>query len=221
MNQDPKSSCKGSKQGLITIGKRAPSAPGEATEATRRDFLSLMGFNLAVAGLAGCRAPVQHAIPLPVASDELVPGVSNWYATTCGGCPSACSLVVKHRDGRPIKIEGNQESKLFGGGTCATGQATVLSLYDEARLRGPMWRGQPARWKDVDPQIVKSLEAARASKGSVVLLSGTINSPSMLQIIAEWRRHYPRFRHVSYDALSSSAMRSANALTFGQAAIPH
>jgi len=86
-------------------------APGDIppAEATRRDFLALMGFTLGAASLAGCRAPVQHAIPLLESSDQIVPGVANYYATTCGGCPSACSLLVKQRDGRCIKIEGKDD----------------------------------------------------------------------------------------------------------------
>src|SRR5919198_5744024 len=123
---------------------------GEAVSAredvTRRDFLSLMGFSLAAATVAACRAPVQKAIPLLVGSDQVVPGNASYYATTCGGCPSSCSVLVKQRDGRPIKVEGNPQSALFGGGTCATGQATVLSLYDDDRLRGPRWRGEPISW---------------------------------------------------------------------------
>jgi hypothetical protein len=55
-------------------------------ETTRRDVLSLMGFSLGAIGLGGCRAPVQHAVPLTAASTEMVPGVPNLYATTCGGC---------------------------------------------------------------------------------------------------------------------------------------
>ena len=147
--------CKGSKANLVRIGEPAgpvywksveelrngarPSSefpgglPGNSqrqpAEDTRRDFLSLMGFTFAAAGLAGCRAPVENAVPLLVGSDQIVPGVSNWYATTCGGCPSACTLLVKQRDGRPIKIEGNDRSSLFGGGTCATGQADPCSHH--------------------------------------------------------------------------------------------
>src|SRR4051794_25645383 len=162
-----KPSCKKPKDQLVQIGEPAvpmywksveelhhgPHFTGEfpgglpsgstSKAATRRDFLALMGFTIAAAGLSGCRAPVQHAIPLLVGSDQLVPGVSNWYATTCRGCASSCSLLVKQRDGRPIKIEGNAESSIFGSGTCATGQATVLSLYDDERLRGPLWHGSP------------------------------------------------------------------------------
>jgi MoCo/4Fe-4S cofactor protein with predicted Tat translocation signal len=191
------------------------------TGTTRRDFLSLMGFTLAAAGLSGCRAPVQNAIPLLVGSDQFVPGVANWYATTCRGCTASCSLLVKQRDGRPIKIEGNAESQLFGGGTCATGQATVLSLYDDERLRGPLWQGQPASWSEVDRHVIESLQAAEAGSHSIALLSGTITSPSTRAILSEWRARYANFVHVEYDATSLSAMRAANKESFGLAVVPH
>lgn len=198
-----------------------PAANGSGKDPTRRDFLALMGFSLAAAGLAGCRAPVQNAIPLLVGSDQIIPGVSNWYATTCGGCASSCSLLVKQRDGRPIKIEGNSDSPLFGGGTCATGQATVLSLYDDARLRAPLWHGDAASWEEIDQHVAESLKAAREQKRSVVLLSKTITSPSTLEIIDQFRKTNPNFRHVMYDAVSMSGLRTANAASFGQAVVPH
>ena len=132
---------KGKRQaGEFPGGLPAPNS-GSVLQASRRDFLALMGFSLAAAGLSGCRALVQNAIPLIAGSDQIIPGVSNYYATVCRGCASACTLLVKQRDGRPIKIEGNAESSIFGNGTCATGQATVLSLYDDARLRSPQWKG--------------------------------------------------------------------------------
>src|ERR671931_2888727 len=102
---------------------------------SRRDFLARLGFALAASALASCsRAPVEKAIPFLNKPEEVTPGVASWYATTCAGCGSGCALLVKTRDGRPIKVEGNDKSEIFGG-TCATGQATVLSLYDGDRLR--------------------------------------------------------------------------------------
>src|SRR5258708_14825716 len=239
---EAKSSCKGPKEQLVQIGEPAywksveevQKGPGERggvrgglpagssrPEATRRDFLALMGFSLAAVGIAGCRAPVQNAIPFLVGSDQIIPGVSNWYATTCRGCASSCSLLVKQRDGRPIKIEGNSASAIFGSGTCATGQATVLSLYDDERLRGPLWHGQPVKWDEIDQHVLESLSAVRASQRQVVLLSGTLTSPSTKEIIAEWSKRDPNFRQVVYDAVSLSAMRAANAQSFSQSAIPH
>src|SRR5437899_1548589 len=197
-----------------------PGGSGKSS-ATRRDFLAMAGFGVAAAALAGCRAPVQNAIPLLVGSDEIIPGVANHYATTCRGCASSCSLLVKQRDGRPIKIEGNSSSTLFGGGTCATGQATVLSLYDDGRLRGPLWRGKATSWEEIDRQVASALHAARAANSKVVLLSQTINSPSTLAIIRDWSASEQNFRHVTYDPVSFSAIREANAQSFGAAVVPH
>src|SRR5215831_1039980 len=188
---------------------------------TRRDFLSLMGFTLAAAALGGCRAPVEYAVPSMAGSDQITPGVASWYATTCGACPSACSLLAKQRDGRPIKIEGNDRSTLFGGGTCATGQAALLSLYDNERLREPHWHGRPIRWQQLDEQVTDSFGTARRQGRQIVLLSSTLNSPSTLEIIGDWARQFPNFRHVVYDAVSLSALRAANAECFGRAVVPH
>ena len=234
-----KPSCKKPKDQLVQIGQAQQPAywksveelhhgpaftgefPGGLSSTTRRDFLAMMGFTLAAAGLTGCRAPVQHAIPMLVGTDQLVPGISNYYATTCRGCASSCSLLVKQRDGRPIKIEGNAESAIFGGGTCATGQATVLSLYDDERLRGPLWHGQPVRWEEIDTEVLAGLKAAEAAKREIVLLSETITSPSTRAIISEWRTRYAKFSHVEYDPISLSAMRAANQQSFGRAVVPH
>jgi anaerobic selenocysteine-containing dehydrogenase len=210
--------CSGGDQPLLQIAKRRPVT---AEAASRRDFLSLMGFSVTAASVAACRAPVQHAIPLPVASDQLIPGVANHYATTCGGCGAACALLVKQRDGRPIKIEGNDRSKLTGGGTCASGQATVLSLYDDERLHGPVLRGRPVSWKEMDEEVTRALAGAGAERKKVVLLSGTINSPSTRALIARWGQRQPRFQHVTYEPVSHSALREATRRTFGAAVIPH
>ncbi len=216
--------CKGTahQDHLVRIGPRRTAAPtraADAGDATRRDFLSLVGFSVAAAGLAACRAPEQKAIPLPIAPEDLVPGVPRRYATTCGGCASACHLLVTQRDGRPIKIEGNGDSALFGGATCATGQATVLSLYDGERLRGPLWQGRPATWKEIDARVLAALGAVR--DGAIVLLSSTVTSPSLREIVARWGRRFPGFRHVVHDPVSASGLRAASARSFGRALIPH
>jgi len=199
----------------LTFWRERPEADG-----SRRDFLTRLGFTLAASALAGCsRGPVQQAIPFLNKPEEITPGVASWYATTCGGCSSACALLAKTRDGRPIKIEGNAESRLFGGGACAAGQATVLSLYDPDRARGPQWRGQPTTWAAIDREIQPRLNAA--ARRRVVLLSGTITSPSTRALIAEWSSQSPHFSHVVYDAVSFSGLREATRRAFGVAAVPH
>jgi Fe-S-cluster-containing dehydrogenase component len=200
-------------------GQRALT--GEPPAASRRDFLTIAGFSVAAAAISACsRGRVQKAIPFVTQPEEMTPGVPNYYATTCGGCMAACSLLVKTRDGRPIKIEGNGESPVFGGGTCAVGQATVLSLYDEDRLRGPLWHSRPVSWQEIDAVIGDRLTDAAAARCRVVLLSRSNRGPATAHLIDEWTSR-PGFTHVTYDAIPAAGLRRATKAAFGVDGLPH
>ncbi|HEV7519208.1 MAG TPA: TAT-variant-translocated molybdopterin oxidoreductase, partial [Thermoanaerobaculia bacterium] len=194
-----------------TLWETAGETAGEAEGGeSRRDFLKLMGFSLGAATLASCTPiPERKAVPLVDQPEGLVPGVASWYATTCGGCAAGCGLLVKVRDGRPIKVEGNPSSPLSGGGTCAVGQATVLSLYDDQRLRGPLLGGRAATWPEVDAFVAGRLAAVAARQGRIVLLTGTVTSPATRQLIGEWLARHPGARHVVYEPVSQAALRLA------------
>src|SRR6516162_7420227 len=129
---------------------------------SRRDFLRLAGFALAGTALAGCqRAPVQRALPLLDQPEGNVAGRAYHYASVCGGCSAGCGLLVKNRDGRPIKLEGNPEHPLSRGGLCAAGQASLLGLYDRHRLREPLREGRTVSWAEVDQAVRGQLQALR------------------------------------------------------------
>src|SRR6516162_9301199 len=172
----------------------------------RRDFLKAAGFTVGVAVATGCsRAPIQKAIPLLSQPEEIIPGRSLFYASTCAGCSASCGLIAKVRDGRPIKLEGNPEHPLSRGGLCASGQASILNLYDSHRLKGPLREGQPSTWTEIDQQIRAQLETIRASNGALRILSGTISSPTLRAEIQKFLASFRNARHIVYDALSSSA----------------
>src|SRR5262249_2621540 len=117
--------------------------------------------------------------------------------------------------------EGNPEAPLFGGGTCAAGQATVLSLYDGQRLRQPHWHGTPVSWQEIDETIESQLRTAMASRGRVVLLSRTVNGPATRSIVAGWSAGCAGFRHIMRESASCSAIRHAHETCFKQAVVPH
>jgi molybdopterin-containing oxidoreductase family iron-sulfur binding subunit len=187
----------------------------------RRDFLKYLGFSTAAATIAAsCEMPVRKAVPYLQRPDDLIPGVSNYYASTYVNGGDAIAVVVKQRDGRPIKIEGNESSSITKGGTNAQAQASVLDLYDNTRLRYPMQK-DGSDFKEVTSfdSFDKMVGTAIAGK-TVVLLTATVNSPSTQQIISEFLAKYPNSRHVEYDAVSYSGMLLANEATYGKKAIP-
>jgi MoCo/4Fe-4S cofactor protein with predicted Tat translocation signal len=185
----------------------------------RRDFLKYMGFSTAAAALAAsCEMPVRKSIPFLHKPDDMIPGVSNYYASTYINDGDAVPVVVKQREGRPIKIEGNDLSSLTNGGTSAQCQSSVLDLYDTTRLRYPRAGGKEATFEVIDKMIAGDL-AANAGK-PVVLLTSSITSPSTKQIISEFLGKYPGSRHVQYDAVSYSGLILANESSYSKKAIP-
>jgi len=204
----------------LPLGK-VITEPEMGLTANRRDFLKFMGFSVSAATLAACTTtPVKKVIPYIIKPIEIDPGVANYYATTCSGCAANCSLIVKTREGRPIKIEGNPESSFNRGGVCSVGQGTVLSLYDSGRMANPTKDKKDITWQDLDKEVLEKLKAVAASGGQIRILTGTVNSPSTLAVIKEFIAKYPTAKHVSYDAVSSSALIEANRQAFGKAVVP-
>ncbi|RYY44170.1 MAG: 4Fe-4S dicluster domain-containing protein, partial [Chitinophagaceae bacterium] len=190
----------------------------------RRDFLKYLGFSTAAAALAAsCSTPVKKSVPYLNRPDDVTPGIANYYASTFVNGGDAIPVVVKQRDGRPIKIEGNELSSVTKGGTNAQAQASVLDLYDPTRLRHPLQKNG-SDFKEVTSfdAFDKMVAAAVAGLGGkpVVLLTSTINSPSTLQVITEFLAKYPGSRHVQYDAVSYSGLILANELSYGKKALP-
>lgn len=187
----------------------------------RRDFLKYLGFSTAAAAIAAsCEVPVRKAVPFLKRPESVIPGVANYYASTYVNGGDVISVVVKQRDGRPIKIEGNELSSITKGGTTAQAQASVLDLYDNTRLRYPMQKdGKDFKEVTGFDAFDKMVGAAITGK-SVAILTGTVNSPTTLQIINEFLAKYPGSRHVQYDAVSYSGMLQANEACYGKKAIP-
>jgi MoCo/4Fe-4S cofactor protein with predicted Tat translocation signal len=187
--------------------------------APRRDFLKYLGFSTAAAAIAAsCEIPVKKAIPFANKPEDIVPGLAYWYATTFVQDGEAISVLAKVRDGRPIKIEGNELSPITEGGTSARVQASVLDLYDTARLRFPTIDGKEVTLEALDKGVANALTGLGGAP--LVLLTATINSPTTLQVINQFLAKYPGSRHVMYDPISYSGLLQANESTYGKRAIP-
>jgi MoCo/4Fe-4S cofactor protein with predicted Tat translocation signal len=191
-----------------------------SSQTNRRDFLKVLGFSVTAASLAACEAPVRKAIPYLNKPEEITPGVANYYASTYWDGQDFGGIVVKTREGRPIKVDGNELCPVSMGGSSARMQASVLSLYDSARLRNPMKGGKDADWNSIDTEVKGKLAAIAAAGGSIRILTSTIISPSMKAALAEFSVKYPGTQVISYDAVSQKAIADAHLASHGKAMLP-
>ena len=192
----------------------------DLNSASRRDFLKTFGFSIAAASLvASCKRPIDKAIPYLVKPDEINPGMASYYASSYFEGNEYGSIIVKVRDGRPIKIEGNTLSSISQGGTSARVQASVLNLYDDARFKGPSKSGQEITWEKADEEIIAQLATLKSQGGKVVLLSSTIISPSTRDVIRKFAEKQSNVEWIQYDPVSASGILEANKKSFGTAFI--
>ncbi|TSD62940.1 4Fe-4S dicluster domain-containing protein [Inquilinus sp. KBS0705] len=194
------------------------SGGGLSSKTPRRDFLKALGFGVGAVTLAACqKVPVHKSIPYLIKPEEVTPGVANYYSSTYDGS----AILVKTREGRPIKVEGNPNDLLGKGGLSAQAQASVLDLYDNSRVKDPMLNGTDAGWAQLDSYVKNQLAAVKASGKKIRLVTSTIHSPSTLAVITDFIAAYPTTKHVSYDAVSYTGIIQANQNSFGKAVLPH
>lgn len=193
----------------------------------RRDFLKMMGFSISAAAIASsCKIPVKKAIPYVFNLDqssripELMPGVADYFASSYAEGGDFASILVKTRENRPIKIEGNTAAPLTKGGTTARAQASVLGLYDVARLTQPKKKGESITWEQADAEISEKLTKIAAAGGKIVILTNTNYSLATSKALDTFKAKYPTTEVVTYDPISLYAIRKANQVTLGSAVIP-
>ena len=198
-------------------GRTATEGPG----LHRRDFLRMTGFAIGATATVGCsRGKEREVVPYLVAPEEVVPGRAYWYATVCGACPAGCGALAKALDGRPVKLEGNPGHPISGGGLCAIGQASVLSLYDSQRLRAPLRKRERSDWLSVDTELAAEFDRLASEGGRVRFLTDSTLGPSERAAIERFLSRYSDSRLVSYDPLSLSAIADSHEQTHGRRVLP-
>lgn len=200
----------------------AQGASFGSAQTGRRDFLKYLGFSISAATVAAsCEIPLKRAIPYVTKPDDMVPGVANYYASSFVQGGDYCSVLVKTREGRPIKIEGNQLSAVTNGGTSARAQASVLGLYDTYRLRAPQLKNseghfETSTWQQIDELVAGALKP----ESKVAILTHSILSPTEKQVLKDFQTKFPNTTVTTYDPVSSAAILKAHELMYGVAMVP-
>src|SRR5438874_3280094 len=177
-------------------------------------MMMLLGASLSLAGLAGCRRPVEEIVPYVAAPEEIVPGIPRYYATTMPFRRSAYGLIVESHEGRPTKIEGNPAHPSTLGASSSRVQASVLGLHDPDRSKSAMVKGAQKSWSDFVAAWGQMSQAHAADGGAgLAVLSESFSSPTLARLASELHARYPTSQWATYDAVSDetrlAGLRSA------------
>jgi molybdopterin-containing oxidoreductase family iron-sulfur binding subunit len=186
------------------LEREFPEGASELPEGvTRREMMMLLGASLSLAGLAGCRRPVEEIVPYVTAPEDIVPGIPRYYATTMPFGRSAYGLIVESHEGRPTKIEGNPSHPSTLGASSSRVQGSVLSLYDPDRSQSVTLKGERKSWNDFVTAWGPLSEAHAADGGAgLAIISESFSSPSLARLVSELRARYPKLQWATYDAIS-------------------
>lgn len=169
----------------------------------RRDFLKLGGAAAIFSMIACGSRPEEKIIPYVHQQEEIILGQPNYYASTCGECPAACGVVIKSREGKPIKMEGNPDHPLNHGKLCARGQASLLNLYDPDRLRHPVKIGEDGTQTQItfDGADAEIIEQLKNNSRRVVLLTGAWHGPAREELVRKFLSTFDYSQYMEFEAL--------------------
>jgi molybdopterin-containing oxidoreductase family iron-sulfur binding subunit len=194
-----------------------PEGAAEAPEGiSRRAMLGLMSATLSLSGLAACRRPVEKIVPYVQAPEDMLPGIPLRYATTMPFRGSALGLLVASDEGRPTKIEGNEQHPSTLGSSNVWAQNAIYDLYDPDRSRAVLQAGAEKTWKDfVDYWSTLHAEhEARGGDGLAILLEPS-TSPTEARLVAALRARFPHARVVGYSPLGDENQHAGLRVAMG------
>ncbi len=200
------------------LHREFPQGASEMNNAwSRRNFLTLMGASMALAGLAGCRRPEEKIVPYVRRPEEIIPGKPLFYATTMPMGDSAVGVVVESHEGRPTKIEGNKLHPSSKGRSSAQMQAAILDLYDPDRSQYIQHRGSKKEWKDFVSFWQEQFKAFEENKGEgLAILSEPFSSPTLSALHREFLKKFPKASWVCWEPVSNENIINGVSIALGE-----
>jgi len=201
------------------LHREFPKHASEWTDnASRRDFLKIMGASLALAGLGACtRQPMEAIVPYVKQPNNVVPGKPLFYATAMPLGAYGTGLLVESHEGRPTKIEGNPQHPSSLGGTDVLNQSSVLTMYDPDRSQTNTYLLEMRTWPDLLSSLRAPIQAEKAKGGAGLrVLSGATSSPSFVAQMQELLKTYPQAKWYQWEAVNRDSVYAGAQMAFGQ-----
>ena len=188
------------------------------TGISRRSFFKAAAASLALAGLSACtKQPIHEILPYVKQPENLVLGEPLYYATAMLLGGYATGVLVKSREGHPIKVDGNPEHPASLGGSSVWMQASILDLYDPDRSQAVTHRGDVSTWSAFLSELARLSRRHEADQGAGLrFLIETSTSPTLEALLQDLLRRYPKAKAHQFDPVSRDNVRAGAQVAFGE-----
>lgn len=210
-----------SKQREFLDGVTDEFNPDKLKDISRRKFLALSAATLAITTTA-CKNYRDKGAIVPYNSlpEDTILGIPNFYASTCTACSNHCGILIKTREGRPIKVDGNPDNKSSQGKICSIGQANILNLYHPERYKKPLRKNgnkySEVSWESALYEITNLLNNSKKDQKEIAILTPLVFSPTYYQLLEDFKKEYPSTQIYSYEYPWKFGKLQANEITFGK-----
>lgn len=210
--------------GPMESGEFAPgttSAPVFDSTVSRRGFMALVSASMALTA-AACRRPEQKLVPSVKSLENATPGLPVYYTSVYSHRNVAYGAIVKTREGRPIKVKGNE----LHGSNCGTAssemQASLLSLYDPDRIRRPRLGNGQTSFDAAASKIAEAIVEAQGTGKKVAIMVDEHCSPTYSALLAELTASVPNTMVVTMPAIvcDNAAIANQNVLGVNGEIVP-
>lgn len=162
---------------------------------------------MAAGGIGLAAGSYDRLIPYLQQPEDIIPGRATWYATACRECPAGCAMVVRNRDSRVVKCEGNPGSPVNQGKLCARGQAALHGLYDPDRVKGPMRRLDSGKLTDVSWADALSEIGEQFGKRPRIAFISDLQTGALDALMRAWLTSLGSDRLIKYEPIDHAAVR--------------
>lgn len=191
------------------------------TTLSRRKFLAVLAASTAYA-TTSCTdyRDKGEIIPYVNRPEEILPGKPNFYASTIEDEGHSYGILVKTREGRPIKIEGNPDDPINKGKIPSRLQAGILNLYDPERLKYPTKEKRKISWKNLNTEIMDQFNKIVSERKEIAIISGILTSPVTKKVIDDFTSIYSTTKLYSIQLANDNNRKIAWQKCFNQNFIP-
>jgi len=195
--------------------------PDELNKFSRRKFLAILAASSAYAATA-CTdyRDKGEIVPYTDRPEEILPGKPTFYASTFSDDGLSYGILIKTREGRPIKIEGNPDDDINLGKIPSKVHASILNLYDPERLKEPTIKKREVSWERINTDVISKLNDAQSNGKEIAIITGPITSPVTKEIIEEFKAKFSNTKIYSSQLFNQSNRKIAWEKSFDLKVIP-